>query len=106
MQHGLGGGDADDEVGLEERPVDAERCAPGVADVHEVRRLRVVNRDHAVEAAGGDRWEERLLLPVPGAAVEASRDQDRLPLRGHAKPLELGERGRERLAARVIRGAG
>ena len=72
----------------------------------EVRRFRVVNLDRAVEAAGGDGWEERLLLPVPGPAVEASRDQDRLLLRRHAEPLELGERRRERLAARVVRGAG
>ena len=81
------------------------RSAPGVAEMDEVRRLCVVNLDRAVEAAGGDWWKERLLLPVARPAVESSGDQDRLLLRPHAEPLELGERGRERLASRVVRGA-
>ena len=62
--------------------------------------------DRAVEAAGGHGREERLELPVAGAAVEAAGDEDRLSLRRDAEPLELGERGRERVAPRVVRGAG
>ena len=79
---------------------------PASPDMDEVRRLRVVNDDLAVEPAGRDRWEKRLLLAVPGPAVEATCHEDRLLPRRHAQPLELDERGCERLAARVVRGAG
>ena len=78
VQHGLGGGDAHDEVGLEQPRIDAYRRSPGVAQMDELRRFCVVNDDDTVKAAGGHRRKERLLLPVPGPPVESSRDQDRL----------------------------
>ncbi len=103
VQHALCGSYAHDEVGFEQPSIDAHGCASGIAEMDEIRRFRVVHLDHAVEAAGGDRWKERLLLAVSRSAVEPSRDQDRLLLRPHAKPLELGERRRECLAPRVVR---
>ena len=51
VQDGLGRGHADDEVGLGEAPVDAQRRAADVAELDEVVRLGVVHLDPAVEAA-------------------------------------------------------
>ena len=79
MQDGLGRGDADDEVGLDEQArVDPERRAARVADVDEVVRLGVVHLDPAVEAARERRRDQRLELALPGPPVEPAGDEDRL----------------------------
>ena len=99
MEDRLGGGDAEDEVGLEQQWVDAQRRASGVADVDEVGRLGVVHLDPAVEAARERRGEQRLELALAGAPVEPAGDENRLARRRDAQPLELADRGGERVAA-------
>ena len=101
VEHGLGGGDAEDEIRLDEERVDAQRRSAGVSDVDEVGRLGVVHLDPAVKAAGERRREQRLELALAGSPVEPAGDEDRLARGRDAEPLQLVDRGGERVAARI-----
>jgi hypothetical protein len=59
-----------------------------------------------VEAARVLGRYELFELAVTGPAVEAAGDQDRLALRPHTQPLELVDRRRERVLARIVWRAG
>ena len=86
--------------------MDPQRRAVDVSEVDQISRLDIVHLDSPVEAPrvlGGD---EVLELALAGAPVEAAGDEDRLVLRPHAQALELVDRGRERVAARIVGCAG
>ena len=109
VKDGLGGRDAEDEVGLEQQRVDAQRRPSGIADVDEVGRLGVVHLDPAVEAAA--RTTARAALRARGCpALRLSPPATRIVWRvvGHAEPLQLVDRGGERVpgAGRRARPAG
>ena len=106
VENGLGGGDTEDEIGLDQERVDAQRRPAGVADVDEVGCLGVVDLDPAVEAPGERRREQRLELALARPPVEPAGDEDRLARRRDAEPLELVDRCGERIPAGIARRAG
>ena len=67
----------------------------------EVGRLGVVDLDPPVEVARERRREQRLELALAGAPVEPAGDENRLACRRDSQPLELVDRGRERVAAGI-----
>ena len=101
----LGRRDADDEVGVEQRGVDAHGRRAVELEEPEVVARRVVHLDRAAEVARAGGAQHRLELAAAGPALEPAGDQDRVLLGGHPEPLELVDHGRDRLLARVDRGA-
>ena len=101
----LGGRDADDEVGIEQRGVDPNRRRAVELEEPEVVARRVVHLDRAAEVARAGGAEHCLELAAARAALEPSGDQDRVLLGGHPEPLELVDHGGDRLLARVDRSA-
>ncbi len=98
----LGRGDADDEVRLGDETVDPQRRATGAAEVDQVGRLGIVHLDLTPKAARRVRLDEHLELTLARSAVQPARDQNRLPLRRDAESLQLGDRRRKRLPARIV----
>ena len=108
FEHGLGRGRRDDEVGLDERPVDAERDVAGDAEVGHVLGLRVVHQHAALEAPPELGRDEQPDLARGRAPEEAAGDEDRHPLDAEALELvadrgdhlvsraDLGRRDRQR----------
>ena len=81
------------------------RCAFELEEPEVVAR-GVVHLDRASEVARAGGAQHGLELAATCAALETSGDQDRVRLGGHPEPLELVDHGRDRLLARVDRGAG
>ena len=106
MQDGLGRADGDDEIGLDESPVHAQRDRVRLAQLDELRVLGVVNHDVAREAAreAGRDDPELLELAAGGLAHQAGRDEERLALRRDAGTLELRGRRLQGHLARVMLG--
>ena len=92
MEDGLRGRDGDDEVGLDERRVDAQGDVAVVAEVDEVVRLGVVHEDASFEPTPEVRRNEDPDLPRRRPAREAARDQDRDLLHAEADEL-VGDGG-------------
>ena len=101
VQDGLRRGDHHDDVGANERGVDAKRNRAGAADLDEVLALGVVHLDVAVEAPRELRRDQCLELLVARAAREPARDEQRLVSGRNAQPLELGDGRGDRSLARV-----
>ena len=101
MENGLARADRHDEVGLDERGMDAMDVT-GDLEGPEVLRLAVVNGDLAAECAGPVRPQEQLELAAAGATAEAAGDEDGVPLARDAVQLELVEDGGEDVPARVL----
>jgi hypothetical protein len=101
VQHGFRSRHDDDQVGVHERRVDAERHGASAAELDQVVALDVMNLDVAVKASREVRRDERLELIVPGAAGKAARNEQRLVAGRDAQPLELPDRRRDRGLPRV-----
>ena len=101
MQHGLGGGDHHDDIGANERGVDAKRDRAGGAELDEILALGVVHLDVTVEAPRELRRNQCLELFVPRAACEPARDEQRLVAGRNAQPFELGHGRGDRSLTRV-----
>ena len=101
VEHRLGGGDAEDEIGLEQERVDAQWCPSRVADVDEVGRLGVVHRDPTVEVARERRWSSASSSRWP--ARRLSPPATRIVWRVVGTPSRSSslDRGRECVAARI-----
>ena len=80
VQNRLGGGDRDDQVGLDQSGMDAKRHAAHLAEVDEVRVLDVVHLDLSVKPPPELGRDELLKLALAGSSREPSRDEDGLPL--------------------------
>ena len=108
MENRLGRAHGEHEIGVEERPVGADRHVARHLEVDELRILGVVDHDLAVKApreAGGDD-AEAFELAAMRPPREPGGDEQRLPLGGDACALEL-DRGRgECRLSRVVQGAG
>ena len=102
VQDGLRGADGNDDVGLGERSIDAESPPAGPAHLDEVRALRVVHLDAAMEPSRELRVNEELQLAVPRLPGKASRDEQRLVAERGAGAVELDHRCGDRGAARVV----
>ena len=100
VQHRLRGGHRDDEIGLDERRVDAERTLPACAELDEVVGLGVVDDHAAPEAPAELGRHEQADLARRRPPQQAARDEDR-HLRD-AEPLELVDDGRDRVVPRPV----
>ena len=103
VQDGLGRRDADDEIRLDEEPVDLQRRAPAVGEVDEIRRLDVVHLDtcrgtaaprRGATSASSSRCPARRFRP-PATRIVCCRDGT--PSRSSSR-----DRRRERRPARVV----
>jgi hypothetical protein len=103
VEHGLGGGDRRDEIGVDERGVDAKRDPSPSLELDEVRAFCVVHLHAPVEAAGEGGRDERLQLVVSGSARESPGHEQRLALERDSGVGELLHRGRDRAPTRVER---
>ena len=106
VEHALGGRHDDDDVGLDERGVNSQRNRARDAEVDEVVALDVVDLHVPVEATRELVGDEARQQFVAGAAREAARDEQRLVPALDSQPLELLDRGGDRLLSRVALGAG
>ena len=105
VQHRLGGADDDDEVGVDERRVHAQRRLRRVLQLDELGVLDVVDDDTPVEPPRQLRGHERPELPLRRAPREPAGDEDRLVAGRDAEPLELAHDRADRELARVRRDA-
>ena len=99
VQHRLGRGRGHDEVGLDERLVDAERDVAGDAEVRHVLRLRVVHEHAALEPPPELGRDEQPDLARGRAPEEAAGDEDRHTL--DAEAIELVADRRDHLVPRA-----
>ena len=99
MQNRLGSGHRDDQVGLDERRVHAERDVALLPELDEIFGLRVVHDHAALEAPPEVGRHERPDLTRRGAAHQAARDEDGRP--ADAEALELLCDRRDRGVARA-----
>ena len=105
VKHRLRRRDDDDEIGVDERRVDAQRHRTGGPELDEVVALDVVHLHVTMEAAGELRRDERLELLVSGPSREPARDEQRLVPSRDAQPLELRHRGGDRRLTRIAFGS-
>ena len=101
VQHGLGGGDGDDEIGLDERRVDAQRHVAGLAELDEVVGLGVVHDHAALEATAELGRDEQADLARRRAPQQAAGDEDRHLCDAEAVELVDDRGDRHRAAGRA-----
>ena len=101
MEHGLGGGHGEHDVGLHEPRAHAERHPGGLAELHELLRLAVVHVHPAAEGPRPRRLEQRLDLPPAEPPAEPSGDEERDAVLGHSEAVELVECGADGRPPRI-----
>ena len=106
VHDGLGCGDHDHRVGVDERAVDPKRDVPRGTQVDELRVFHVVHDHAAAEAPPEFRRCEQRHVRRPRASPEAAGDQERLLPARHACALELGRSALDRGVAWIGRRAG
>src|SRR5205807_7603313 len=97
VQDGLGGGDDDDDVGLDECRMDAKRNAGVVVELDEVVAFDVVDLYVTVEPTGKLVRHQVSDELVSGSPRETARNEEGLIAACAAEPLELLDRGGHRL---------
>ena len=104
VQHRLRGADGDDEIGLEERAVDAQWNRADLSELDRLRVLRVVDADRAREPAREARRHDPQVLEraAVGAAHQPGRDEKGLALGRNPGSLELRGGCLERFLARIL----
>jgi hypothetical protein len=77
VQHGLGGGDGDDQISLGQRRVDTKGDSSDSADVDEILGLRVVDDHPSTETSPELGRHEEADLARRGSPQQSAGDQDR-----------------------------
>jgi hypothetical protein len=102
VKHGLRGGDDQDEIGLDERTVDAKRDVAYGAELHEGGFLDIVNQHPTGEIEGEAGCDEPFELAPPRSPSEPSSNENRHALVCNARTAELGVSSRDRGLTRIL----
>ena len=106
MEHRLGGADHENQVGLDQCPIDPERKPAARSELDEIRIGGVVHLELAGEAPAELVGNEALELAGTHLPAEPARDENRLTLQRDADALQLGDRRGQGVLSGIADGAG
>ena len=105
MEHRLGGADHENQVGLDQCPIDPERKPAARSELDEIRIGGVVHLELAGEPPAELVGNEALELAGTHLPAEPARDENRLTLQRDADALQLGDRRSQGVLSGIADGA-
>ena len=98
-------GHHDHDVGLRKCGID-QKGARATLQLDQVGVLDIVHLDTTVETTRELRRDEQLQISMAEPPCQPTRNEQSLPREGHAGPVELAHRRRDRRAPRIAEGTG